>query len=101
MPRQPKRCSIGSKDHRDRQQILALEEPFSKLKPKGASPEPNRAAQPQPASSGRALTAQYLMGASFARRLTAEHSLHGIKASRKARNCTHVFGKKALYQRLP
>src|SRR5690606_32558107 len=66
------------RDHRDRQRILALQEPLSKLKPTSLTNAPDRAAQPRPAPPGRALTAVREKGVkigrrsrvSFARRLT-------------------------------
>src|SRR5690606_19170249 len=45
------------RDHRDRQRILALQEPLSKLKPGSLTNAPDRAAQPGPAPPGRALAA--------------------------------------------
>ena len=56
------------RDHRDRQRVLALQEPLSKLKPESLTNAPDRAAQPRPAPPGRALTVVHYKGVNIGRR---------------------------------
>jgi DNA replication protein DnaC len=56
------------RDHRDRQRVLALQEPLSKLKPESLANAPDRAAQPRPAPPGRALTVAHYEGVKIGRR---------------------------------